>query len=180
MIVRAWSTNSHRPQLTHILADKEKKSQDAQKNSKYESLSDDTIHKIQKFARDYTFKIISRLEKQGQLTKRDPKSSSGSAGSSSRLKPSTEHRINGRSMSPEEAMYMNGGGRIDEHGEDRDETPGDDERTPVEPAESDTSTAVATDPRKRGWSAAWDAKDPVRDADGDLSMREVGTVGIAS
>lgn len=170
----------HAKELTHILADKEKKSQDAQKNSKYESLSDDTIHKIQKFARDYTFKIISRLEKQGQLTKRDPKSSSGSAGSSSRLKPSTEHRINGRSMSPEEAMYMNGGGRIDEHEEDRDETPGDDERTPVEPAESDTSTAVATDPRKRGWSAAWDAKDPVRDADGDLSMREVGTVGIAS
>src|SRR5713226_80858 len=49
-------------QLTHIIAEKEKKSS-SYKDNKLEALSDEKKIKIKKFAREYIQKVIHKLEK---------------------------------------------------------------------------------------------------------------------
>lgn len=54
--------HAHFLQLTHIIAEKEKKSQTYQ-SGKLDALSDEKVTKIKKFAKDYITKVIHRLEK---------------------------------------------------------------------------------------------------------------------
>ena len=156
-------------QLTHIIAEKEKKSSSYKANV-LEALSDEKTTKIKKFAREYIHKVLHRLER----GKRRPPDSAASATASittpttpqrAHMPPPLPHNnddddelpVNGMDemeMSVEEAMDLSPD--EDEPG-DGDE---DDQPTPVdvEPAESDTSTAVAApppaDPRLRARSAA--------------------------
>ncbi|THH13484.1 hypothetical protein EW146_g6736 [Bondarzewia mesenterica] len=179
----------HAKELTHIIAEKEKKSSSYKENT-LDSLSDEKTAKIKKFARDYIHKALHKLQKAGKLRKRPPESSaSGSASQANE----TPDRGEGALMSVEEAMDFSAdehsddedikGDDIVDHDGDADVSPGQDERTPVEPAESDTSTAVATDPRKRGRSSGEPGKGPwglVRDDDGDVMMDAVEQMGIVS
>jgi len=52
-------------QLTQIIADKEKKSS-SYKESKLESLSDEKVAKIKKFAKEYIAKVLHKMEKSGK------------------------------------------------------------------------------------------------------------------
>lgn len=60
-------------QLTQIIADKEKKSS-SYKESKLESLSDEKVAKIKKFAKEYIAKVLHKMEKSSK--KRNGSSSS--------------------------------------------------------------------------------------------------------
>ncbi|KAH9061931.1 hypothetical protein EDB87DRAFT_1610315 [Lactarius vividus] len=155
----------HAKELTHIIAEKEKKSSSYREN-KLEALSEEKKTKIKKFAREYVHKVLHRLER----GKRRPPDSATSPTTTPHhradMPPPLPHDDNNNDdemeMSVEEAMDLS---------PDEDE-PGDedDEPTPVdvEPAESDTSTAVAAppaDPRLRartavtgGVTASGDAK----------------------
>lgn len=55
-------------QLTHIIAEKEKKSSSF-KDNKMDSLSDEKVAKIKKFAKEYIAKVLRKLEKAGQRRK---------------------------------------------------------------------------------------------------------------
>ncbi|KAF8487420.1 hypothetical protein DFH94DRAFT_641821 [Russula ochroleuca] len=173
----------HAKELTHIIAEKEKKSS-SYKDNKLDSLSDEKKSKIKKFAREYINKVLHRLEK-GK--RRPPDSDSGASAQSRRhhhfhadtttsplpplSTPSVQEEEGGdvdmemeeMEMSVEEAMDLSADedDAVDVDVDvDADE---DDEPTPVEPAESDTSTAVAsapnsaaapTDPRLRARATA--------------------------
>ncbi|TBU31316.1 hypothetical protein BD311DRAFT_863539 [Dichomitus squalens] len=63
-------------ELTHIIAEKEKKSQ-SYKDGKLDSLSEEKTTKIKKFAKDYIAKILRKLEKSGK--RRKPVSTAGSS-----------------------------------------------------------------------------------------------------
>ncbi|KAI9432731.1 hypothetical protein H4582DRAFT_1820762 [Lactarius indigo] len=148
----------HAKELTHIIAEKEKKSSSYREN-KLEALSEEKKTKIKKFAREYVHKVLHRLER----GKRPRPSDSATT-------PTTPHRadmppplhdddgdeMDEMEMSVEEAMDLSPD-EEDEPGDDGDRDE-DDEPTPVdvEPAESDTSTAVAAppaDPRLRARTA---------------------------
>ncbi|TFY70770.1 hypothetical protein EVG20_g2227 [Dentipellis fragilis] len=154
----------HAKELTHIIAEKEKKSS-SYKENKLDALSDEKVNKIKKFAKEYITKVLHKLAKAGKLAKRPPDSSasdSGSMGPSTDMSGATltpDGRANGadKEMTVEEAMDMSDDepepdhdddDEDDEDDHDLDNTP-QDEQTPVEPAESDTSTAVVSDPRRR-------------------------------
>lgn len=150
-------------QLTHIIAEKEKKSS-SYKDNKLDSLSDEKKAKIKKFAREYIQKILHRLER-GK--RRPPDSGSGASVQSHHrdgntttpplapLQPLSTPSQQGEeggdadmdmemAMSVEEAMDLSAD-EDDPNGVDMDADEDDeDEPTPVEPAESDTSTAVAS------------------------------------
>ncbi|KAI9454239.1 hypothetical protein BJY52DRAFT_1122891 [Lactarius psammicola] len=171
----------HAKELTHIIAEKEKKSSSYREN-KLEALSEEKKTKIKKFARDYIHKVLHRLER----GKRRPPDSAASATTAATTTPVTPNRAdmppphdddgedeNGEGgmemdemeMSVEEAMDLS-----PDEDEDGDE---DDEPTPVdvEPPESDTSTAVAAppaDPRLRARATATTAVT----ASGDAKTKE--------
>ncbi|PCH43100.1 SET domain-containing protein [Wolfiporia cocos MD-104 SS10] len=63
----------HAKELTHIIAEKEKKSV-SYKEGRLDSLSEEKVTKIKKFAKEYIAKILRKLEKAGQ---RRPPDSSG-------------------------------------------------------------------------------------------------------
>jgi [histone H3]-lysine36 N-trimethyltransferase len=152
-------------QLTHIIAEKEKKSS-SYRDNKLDAFSDEKKAKIKKFAREYIHKILHRLEK-GK--RRPPDSGSGASVQSHHRDgntttppflpfqplstPSQQGEEGGdadmdmeMAMSVEEAMDLSANEDDPDGvdmGVDEDE---DDEPTPVEPAESDTSTAVASAP----------------------------------
>jgi hypothetical protein len=151
-------------QLTHVIAEKEKKSS-GYKDNKLDALSDEKQAKIKKFAREYIHKVLHRLEK-GK--RRPPDSGSGGSAQSHHdantatpplpplpplSTPSQQGEEGGDAerdiememeMSVEEAMDLSAD-EDDLNGGDADADE-DDEPTPVEPAESDTSTAVASAP----------------------------------
>lgn len=145
-------------QLTHIIAEKEKKSSSFKEN-KLDALSEEKKAKIKKFAREYVQKILHRLERKSRQT----------TGSTT---PVTPQRGMPPPLNDEVDMSVDGdeedgdGGDNDAMDLSADEEE-DDEPTPVdvEPAESDTSTAVAAptpaDPRLRlRGVGAVDAKTP--------------------
>lgn len=66
-------------QLTHIVAEKEKKSHNYKEN-KLDALSDEKVAKIKKFSKEYIAKILRKLEKSGQ--RRKPSSSISNLGAS--------------------------------------------------------------------------------------------------
>lgn len=182
-------------QLTHIIAEKEKKSTSYREN-KLDSLSEEKAVKIKKYARDYIAKVLHKLETAGKLRKRPPESSLSASTSTPTLggSPSVDSLRRGDAdgdgdgpmMSVEEAMGMSEDEKEDDEkdeDEDKDDDEDDDEdvdmeeapsmldeRTPVEPAESDTSTAVATDSRRQGR----DSNEPLLDSsprDGDVLIK---------
>jgi len=147
----------HAKELTHIIAEKEKKSSSYNReNNKLEALSDDKKAKIKKFAREYIHKVLHRLERGNNKHRHPPPDEVASASATATATPVTPQRAaaavaadmpppldDEMDMSADEAMDLS-------PDEEEDE---DDEPTPVdvEPAESDTSTAVAApaDPRLR-------------------------------
>ncbi|KAI0063379.1 hypothetical protein BV25DRAFT_424390 [Artomyces pyxidatus] len=174
----------HAKELTHIIAEKEKKSS-SYKDSKLEALSEEKTAKVKKYAREYIQKVIHKLEKAGKLRKPDSSSSSSGAVGAHR-----EEEDGGMAMTVEEAMDLSddepdhghddrddGHDDPDDDGHDDEDEGGEggaqDERTPVEPAESDASTAVVSDPRVRAWGDAkkgleepgWDVRVAIDDMD---------------
>jgi histone-lysine N-methyltransferase SETD2 len=177
-------------QLTHIIAEKEKKSSNY-KDNKLDVLSDEKKAKIKKFAREYIHKILHRLEK----GKRRPPDSGSGASVQSRhhdgntttpplppLQPLSTPSQQGEeggdadmdmemAMSVEEAMDLSAD-EDDPNGVDMDADEDDeDEPTPVEPAESDTSTTVASVPTPSSATAP---------ADPRLRVRPTATAASAS
>lgn len=160
----------HAKELTHIIAEKEKKSSSYREN-KLEALSEEKQTKIKKFAREYIHKVLHRLERAKRSRPPDSATTPTTPLRADNMPPPLPHDDNDdddemdeMEMSVEEAMDLSPD--EDEPG-DGDE---DDEPTPVDvdPAESDTSTAVAAppaDPRLRartattgGVTASGDAK----------------------
>ena len=73
-------------QLTQIIADKEKKSS-SYKDSKLDSLSDEKVAKIKKFAKEYIAKVLHKMEKSSK--KRNSSSSTMHASSTSAETPNS-------------------------------------------------------------------------------------------
>jgi hypothetical protein len=169
--VRGFPTSSrvvfaYMVQLTHIIAEKEKKSS-SYKDNKLDALSDEKKAKIKKFAREYIHKVLHRLEK-GK--RRPPDSGSGASAQShhhdtNTTTPSQQGEDGGDAemevemeMSVEEAMDLSAD-EDEPNGVDMDaDGDEDDEPTPVEPAESDTSTAVASVPTPSSATAPADPR----------------------
>ena len=63
-------------QLTHVIAEKEKKSQ-SYKDGKLDALSEEKTSKIKKFSKEYIAKVLRKLEKSGK--RRKPVSTAGSS-----------------------------------------------------------------------------------------------------
>jgi hypothetical protein len=61
-------TNGNDLQLTQLIAEKEKKSS-SYREGNLDSLSDEKVVKIKKFAKEYIAKVLRKLEKSGQRTK---------------------------------------------------------------------------------------------------------------
>ncbi|KAI0248399.1 hypothetical protein BJV78DRAFT_1379249 [Lactifluus subvellereus] len=163
----------HAKELTHIIAEKEKKSSSYRdKDNKLETLSDEKKAKIKKFAREYIHKVLHKLEKGKRSRPPDSGLTSPSSAPSTRgpTRATQEGDEGGDNepggdgdadmdmdvemeMSVEEAMDLSADEDADaDRGGGGDEEEEDDEPTPVDPAESDTSTAVAAapaDPRLR-------------------------------
>ena len=150
-------------QLTHIIAEKEKKSS-SYKDNKLDVLSDEKTSKIKKFAREYIHKVLHKLEK-GK--RRPPDSDSGMSAQSRGHHPHSSKSTTPRPLLSTPSLQGEDGGDVDMDMEememsveeamdlsaDEDDADAvdvdadeDDEPTPVEPAESDTSTAVASAP----------------------------------
>ncbi|KAN0141834.1 hypothetical protein V8E53_000296 [Lactarius tabidus] len=156
----------HAKELTHIIAEKEKKSSSFKEN-KLDALSDEKKAKIKKFAREYVHKILHRLERNKRT---------GRPTTTGTTTPVTPQRGGADGMPPplddEVDMSVDGDDDDDDDDEaaaamdlsaDEEGVDEDDEPTPVdvEPAESDTSTAVAApaDPRLRLRAASGAAVD---------------------
>jgi hypothetical protein len=106
--LRRELTTDFTPQLTHVIAEKEKKSS-SYKDGKLDTLSDDKASKIKKFAKEYIAKVLRRLEK----SKRKASSSDAPATSSAAANPDEhDHEEGGdvpMAMSVEEAMDLGDG-----------------------------------------------------------------------
>ncbi|KAI0052410.1 hypothetical protein FA95DRAFT_1483622 [Auriscalpium vulgare] len=147
----------HAKELTHIIAEKEKKSS-SYRESKLDALSDEKQAKIKKFAREYIHKVLHKMEKH---RKRPPESSASTTSSrhaqanasgSASYEPE-EDADGGMAMTVEEAMDMSDDEPEPEHEDDEDR---DDEIREADAVEerspSDTSrsvSAVVADPRLR-------------------------------
>ncbi|KZV68615.1 hypothetical protein PENSPDRAFT_582159 [Peniophora sp. CONT] len=122
----------HAKELTHLIAEKEKKSA-SYKENRLDSLSDEKIVKIKKFAKEYIHKVVHRLEK-GKRTSSSSATPSGS-GSTSTLPAASAQSIVGASgdgspaqgkedeemaMTVEEAMGMSED-EAEDDGADEDE-----------------------------------------------------------
>ncbi|VDB94051.1 unnamed protein product [Peniophora sp. CBMAI 1063] len=68
----------HAKELTHLIAEKEKKSA-SYKENRLDSLSDEKVAKIKKFAKEYIHKVVHRLEKNKRASSSNTPSASGSA-----------------------------------------------------------------------------------------------------
>ena len=95
-------------QLTHIIAEKEKKSS-SYKDDTLESLSDEKRAKIRRFAKEYVHKVLHRLEKGKHSTR--PGSESGA-----RLSPSTPVSTSASMLGGPSGSLANGDGGDEELG----------------------------------------------------------------
>ena len=152
-------------------------------------MSDEKTAKIKKFSKEYIQKVLHKLDKSGRLPKRPPDSGASSTGAGTGDAAHAD-------MTVEEAMDLSD--EAPEHSEHEDDGDADvdvdvdglaaqDEQTPVEPAESDTSTAVVSDPRRRARGSAGLGKEWMLEsgaAEGDVLMREterrVGSLDVGS
>ncbi|KAL6308930.1 hypothetical protein BKA93DRAFT_724617 [Sparassis latifolia] len=99
----------HAKELTHLIAEKEKKSS-SYKEGRLDALSEEKTTKIKKFAKEYIAKILRKLEKAGQRRK-PPSTSDGTNGASvSTSTPDTHDDLEdgdeGVHMTVEEAMDL--------------------------------------------------------------------------
>lgn len=151
--------------MTKIIADKEKKSS-SYKEGKLDSLSEEKIVKIKKFAKDYIAKVLHKIEK---AKKRKPSSSTPHthpASSTSAETPDSPDDIEAADgniveMTVEEAMDMEESESEEEmEDEPKDEPMNVDQlpahEIPIHDAMADEATAAwasSTDPRARhgGW-----------------------------
>jgi len=129
----------HAKELTQIIADKEKKSS-SYKESKLDTLSDEKVAKIKKFAKEYIAKILHKMEKSGK--KRNGSSTSTApthaASSVSAETPDSHGDADGgdvvmAEMTVEEAMDLGEDSASDEDGEDEHQEP-DQSPDPSSPA----------------------------------------------
>ncbi|EGO02917.1 hypothetical protein SERLA73DRAFT_47203 [Serpula lacrymans var. lacrymans S7.3] len=163
----------HAKELTHIIAEKEKKSS-SYKDGKLDALSDEKVTKIKKFSKEYIAKVLRKLEK----TKRKPSSSSGThdkrRDSSMTLRspqPDGDDGDGDMAMTVEQAMDMDGDSASEDGDANMDGDDDDDgDRTRVEglgehelPPESATpsDTPHVADPRlrHRDEESGWDPHD---------------------
>ncbi|KAJ6463484.1 histone methyltransferase [Mycena sanguinolenta] len=155
------SFKKHAKELTHIIAEKEKKLE-SYKDSKLDALPDDKINKIKKFSKEYIEKVVRRKEKSGH--KHRPPSSSTTQATPSAV--DTPNSIDGvdtvmTEMTVEEAMGMDPASESDEEGEDDvDMEPDDDMLPPGVPLVVGAPPGqTAADPRRRPpiqESPSWD------------------------
>ncbi|KAF8889066.1 hypothetical protein BD779DRAFT_1439557, partial [Infundibulicybe gibba] len=106
----------HAKELTQIIAEKEKKSS-SYKEKRLESLSEEKVVKIKKFAKDYIAKVLRKLEKGGKLTRQTSSSSAAEATpSTSRDTPNSSAGadVAMAEISVEEAMDMDFDSESDE------------------------------------------------------------------
>ncbi|XP_006455768.1 hypothetical protein AGABI2DRAFT_76781 [Agaricus bisporus var. bisporus H97] len=156
----------HAKELTHLIAEKEKKSS-SYKENRLDSLSEEKLVKINKYCKDYLVKLMQKLEKSGKLNKHRTSSSSrghGETPSSLTHTPGSEDGGNkkmdneddGVQMTVEEAMDMDVGddGDDDDDGVDEydDQPNGHDDHpksntlpvaTPTPPESSSTASNIA-------------------------------------
>ncbi|KAJ7595062.1 histone methyltransferase [Mycena floridula] len=113
----------HAQELTHIIAEKEKKSATF-KEGRLDSLSDEKVVKIKKFAKEYIEKILYKLKK----AKKRASTSAAQATPDSTLMDTPDSADAGPStmMTVEEAMDMD----LDDDSESEGEDPNDAARTP--------------------------------------------------
>ncbi|KAJ7270698.1 hypothetical protein B0H12DRAFT_1307104 [Mycena haematopus] len=153
------SFKKHAKELTHIIAEKEKKLE-SYKDSKLDALSDDKVAKIKKFSKEYIEKVVRRKEKSGH--KHRPPSSSTTQATPSAV--DTPNSIDGvdvvmTEMTVEEAMDMDPASESDDEGELEDdvdmELDGEREGDMPPPAEPTAAEGLsgqaftAADPRRR-------------------------------
>ncbi|KAF8192677.1 hypothetical protein K438DRAFT_2017875 [Mycena galopus ATCC 62051] len=174
------SFKKHAKELTHIIAEKEKKLE-SYKDSKLEALSDDKIIKIKKFSKEYIEKVVRRKEKSGH--KHRPPSSTTTQATPSAV--DTPNSIDGvdavmTEMTVEEAMDMDPASESGEEDGEEDvdmevDGDGDGRGGDMHPPAA-LSTAVeellgqmpaAADPRRRppnedDQASAWDPLPPAR------------------
>ena len=155
-----------RCQLTHIIAEKEKKSS-SYKEGRLDTLSDEKVVKIKKFAKEYIAKIIRKLEKAGQRHKPSSTHHDSSAGSAPPSASGNQDEAD-ESMDPpmsvEEAMDFDDNDGDNDDRADEDGSP-DGQPSPEElttPQESFTGHPEATkavspigDPRIRHRNEEW-------------------------
>lgn len=162
-------------QLTHLIAEKEKKSA-SYKENRLDSLSEEKVVKIKKFAKEYIHKVVHRLEKGKRASSSTTPSASGSAstlpanalaqalpGATGADSPTQGKEDEEMAMTVEEAMGMS-----EDEAEDEDEdgdadgdADSDEEMqdgtgendTPNEPTEPATPDALAGE-----WAAEQGAK----------------------
>ena len=140
-------------QLTHVIAEKEKKSA-SYKEGKLDSLSDEKTVKIKKFAKEYIAKVLRKLEKSGKRRKPTSTAASSSTPDSrggnddSMLILSTVEDI--MDLDPDLDVGV-------DHGSDQEDHPDEDGRvastsgSPEDAAvgSGETSPTVVSDPRIR-------------------------------
>jgi len=129
----------HAKELTQIIADKEKKSS-SYKESKLDSLSDEKVAKIKKFAKEYIAKILHKMEKSGKKSNGSSSSTAPThaASSVSVETPNSHGDADGgdvvmAEMTVEEAMDLGEDSGSDEDGEDEHQEP-DQSPDPSSPA----------------------------------------------
>ncbi|TFK37690.1 hypothetical protein BDQ12DRAFT_607516 [Crucibulum laeve] len=107
----------HAKELTQIIADKEKKSS-SYKEGRLDSLSDEKIAKIKKFAKEYIAKIIRRLEKSGQRAR--PTTQATPSTSMNTPNSADGDGVMETEMTVEEAMGMDADSGSEGEGDDDD------------------------------------------------------------
>ncbi|KZP33283.1 SET domain-containing protein [Athelia psychrophila] len=151
----------HAKELTKIIADKEKKSS-SYKEGKLDSLSDEKIVKIKKFAKDYITKVLHKIEKakkhkSSSSAQRNQAASSASAETPD--SPGDPETANGNTveMTVEEAMDL---GESDSEGEAEDEHEDDPmnvDPPPTHNAMADEATAAWSNSADlRAQHGSWD------------------------
>ena len=167
-------------QLTHVIAEKEKKSTNY-KEGKLDSLSEEKTNKIKKFAKEYIVKVLRKLEKSGKRRKR-PSTAASSSTPDNRADNDDNLVI---TATVEDVMDLDPDHDLDDradfdvgHSSDREEDQEEDERRASGSASGspedavagsgETSPTVVSDPRIRRQpekSVSWDLPPEKMDID---------------
>jgi hypothetical protein len=121
-------TNGNGMQLTQVIAEKEKKST-SYKEGNLDSLSDEKVVKIKKFAKEYIAKVLRKLEKSGQRSK-GPASASSTTTLSVADTPNSANGVDAMSVDDVMGMHEDPG-----HGSGDDNDMDDEDDQLKEPAD---------------------------------------------
>lgn len=169
--------------MTHLIADKEKKSA-SYKENRLEALSEEKVAKIKKFCKDYIAKLLRKLEKSGKIH-RHGSSSSKSNGHGHHATPSTSVNTpnsgdgddgEGMEMSVEEAMDLEADDDAGYNEEDTYDAGGADEGDTYDYEKAKSSPAFAPVPTSSSTStSAYPQRRPgPDDSNGDASPSNNG------